>query len=161
VKVWIGNEGSFRLTLPAVLLLLLPWALDYALAYQRFGQSNWTLVFRLANILPLLLLLAGVLLDRAMNRPPEVHRNRHREMAIAFLGAEAPILETWYSQNVEFTGHGAEYLRLRFSPNARPAIQAALAGHCRAALVSEWSLLAGIKPYASSMPWDPPAVPVV
>lgn len=157
VPAWIeAPYSSFQLVPAAGLLLLfLPWVLDGVLARRAFLQSRWTVVVRILNFLPVLLLIANVLIDRAMNRPAEVLHNLHHAMATGLVGAEAPILKTWYSEDVVFSGHGSEYLRVRFPRERRAAIEAALAGRCRVNPESEvrWSLLSTSKPTAKSMPW--------
>ncbi len=66
---WIEAPYSFQLV-PAAgfLLLFLPWVLDGVLARRAFRKSRWTVVVRILNFLPVLLLIANVLIDRAMNR---------------------------------------------------------------------------------------------
>lgn len=146
----------------AVFLLVLPWGLDAWLARRSMRQSRWTTAARCLHVVPVLLFVANVLIVRALTRPAEVHHNRHHAMAVELVGGEVPILETWYSQDRVFTGHGGEYLRIRFAPENRAAMEAAVAKHCRVAPASEmrWALLTTSKPTASSMPWDPPSASV-
>ena len=118
VPAWIEAPYSFQLVPAAGLLLLfLPWVLDGVLARRAFRRSRWTVVVRVLNFLPVLLLIANALIDRAMNRPAEVHHNLHHAMA--------------------GSGHGSEYLRVRFPHQRRAAIEAALAGRCRVKPESE------------------------
>ena len=161
VPAWIDAPDVWLLW-TAVFLLLLPWVLDAVLAHRALCQSGWTVAVRCLNVIPILLLIVNVLVDLALNRPAEVHHNQHHAMAAKLVGGEAPILETWYSQDVVFSGHGGEYLRIRFPREGRAAIEAALAGHCRVKPAPEfrWQLLSTSRPTAKSMPWDPPATPV-
>ncbi len=142
VPAWIEAPYSFQLV-PAAgfLLLFLPWVLDGVLARRAFRKSRWTVVVRILNFLPVLLLIANVLIDRAMNR---FSRPDIRKMSFSAV-------------------NGSEYLRVRFPRERRAAIEAALASRCRVKPESEmrWSLLSTSKPTAKSMPWDPPAAPLL
>jgi hypothetical protein len=162
VSAWSDDPESLR-PAPALaaFLVLLPWVLDFVLARRSLRQSGWTIGARLFNFLPMLILIANVLLVWASQQPPEVRHNLDHEMAAQLVGTEAPILETWYSQDLVFPGHGSEFLRIRFSRERRAAIEAALVSHCRVAPASEvrWSLLSTSRPIAKSMPWDPRSTP--
>lgn len=142
-----------------VLLLLTPWTLDGVLASRSIRQTRWTRVFRWLHVVPVLAVATNTALVVMLNQPAEVHHNRHHAMAAELLGSGVPVLETWYSQDRVFTGHGGEYLRIRFARENRAAMEVSLSKHCREKLDSgaRWSLLPGSHPSASSMPWDPPA----
>lgn len=72
------------------------------------------------------------------------------------VGDELPVEETWYTQVPVFTGHGPEFIRVRFSAGKRDEVRRLLRSRCRTggrALPQE-------PPESSSMPWDAPKDPI-